>query len=83
MRLILMFIQCIQYFCLFVTRVTGSDILTSLPCILNYISCGAIDVENKVKKNLYQIELLPFVIKSPWTSSTVGSYKKNISLIVN
>ena len=42
--------------------------LTSLPCKLNYISCDAINVEKKVLKNLYQIELLPFVLEDPWTS---------------
>ena len=51
-----MFIQCFQYFRFSVAGVTASDILTSLPCELNHISCHAINVENKVKKNLYHIE---------------------------
>ena len=47
MRLIFMFIQCIQYFRFFVTRVTASDILPH--CLANNIIFPVVPLTMKIK----------------------------------
>ena len=84
-------IKCDHLWCLFnvfsifVSLSPGLQQVTYLPYFIalpNYISCDTIDIENMAKKNLYEIELLPFVLEDPWTSSSMLIIENGIGMRV-